>query len=288
MKFWILLFAVSTLFVACKQVPTKVYQSQPVTSKEAGGGIVISEKTVILDARPAFEYSLAHLNGAIHLRPEDFNQKESPFYGLLDADHFALARRLARLGITPETPVVVVGKGPQGYGEEGRMAWTLKYLGVKDVKFAAQEHFSLPLSTAEAPPKQNAPIWKPSEDETLQVSKADFLAQTKKSKTPADAVVIIDVRSSSDYLGKGGKEAIKTPDIGAINIPWTEFFTAKGLVNPNVKSRLESIGITAERKIFVIAWQGFESAAVTLALRDLGYSKAANFSGGYLQLSSRK
>jgi thiosulfate/3-mercaptopyruvate sulfurtransferase len=272
------------LAVGCQQTPTKVYQSQPVTAKEATGEISITEQTVIIDARPAFEYTVSHLNGAIHLRPEEFNQKETPFQGILDPDYFASARRLARLGISPETPVVVVGRGPQGFGEEGRMAWTLKFFGVKDVKFAAIDYFSLPLSTAEAPPRKNAVIWKPVIDESLEISKNEFLNEVKKPRADASSAVIIDVRSSEAYLGK--KSNRKDPDIGAINIPWVEFFTPKGLPHETVRSRLESVGITRDRKILTISERGIESAAVTLALRELGYSKATNFSGGYWQLTS--
>jgi 3-mercaptopyruvate sulfurtransferase SseA len=45
-----------------------------------------------------------------------------------------------------------------------------------------------------------------------------------------------------------------------------------------------SVGITENKEIFVIGNQGIESAAVTLALRDLGYKLAANYAGGYVEL----
>jgi thiosulfate/3-mercaptopyruvate sulfurtransferase len=280
-------FLVLIFFTGCQQAPTKVYESQPVSPKSADSHeIAITEKTVILDARPAFEYTVAHLNGSIQLHPDEFTQNESPFLGLLEADHFALARRLARLGIAPETPVVVVGKGPKGTAEEGQLAWILRYLGVKDVKYAAIDYFSLPLSTAEAPPHQNEVIWKPQENESLEVSKQNFIKELKTAKTATDAAVIIDARAANEYLADSKDK--KHLEIGAINIPWTEFLTAKGLPNEAIKARLESIGITANRKIYVIANKGVESALVTLVLRDLGYEKAANFSGGYLQLLSKK
>lgn len=289
MRNLIVLILSFVFWVGCQQAPTKVYQSQPVTAKGGSSEIMITDQTVIIDARPAFEYTVAHLNGSIHLRPEDFTQKETPFQGLLDPDHFALARRLARLGITPDTPVVVVGRGLEGKGEEGRMAWTLKFLGVKDVRFADIEYFSLPLSTAEAPPRAHAPIWKPVVDESLEVSKAEVQNVMKTVKRPNEPrTVIIDVRPSEEYLGKTAKAKTATIDIGAINIPWTEFFTPKGLVHETVRSKLESVGITTDREIIVIANQGVESAAVTLALRELGYKKAANFSGGYVLLNSKK
>lgn len=286
---WILLSVI--LFTGCQQLPTKVFEQSPTQTKAPAqsGEIQITSETVIVDARPAFDYSVSHLNGSLPLRPEDFTQREEKFRGLLESDHFSLARRLARLGIGPDTPVVVVGRGLQGRGEEGRVAWTLKRLGVKNVKFAAIDYFSIPLSSAEAPPRANVPIWKPAGDETLEVSRQVFLPTVTKPRTGANAPVIIDVRPSEEYLGKVSSRQTKPPpDIGAINIPWTEFFRQNGLPNESVKPRLESIGITADRPVYVISNQGIESAAVTMVLREWGFKRAANYSGGYVELMSGK
>jgi thiosulfate/3-mercaptopyruvate sulfurtransferase len=274
------------VLVACQQVPTKVYQTQSPQTKEADNkAIVVTDQTIIVDARPAFEYSVAHLNGSLPLRPEDFTQREDRFKGLLDLDHFALTRRLARLGISPESQVVVVGRGLQGRGEEGRVAWTLQRLGVKNVDFAALDFFSIPLSTVEAPPRAPVAMWKPQGDETLEVTRRQFLNDSMKPKMGADAVVIIDVRSSEEYLGKvTSSRAPKAPDMGAINVPWSEFFRQNGLVNESVKDRLQAVGISTGQKIYVISHDGMESAAVTMALRELGFSRAANFAGGYREL----
>lgn len=286
MKFLILILLSIGFLVGCKQAPTKVYQSVPTQVKESEAkDIKITDKTVIVDARPAFEYTVAHLNGAINLRPEDFTQKEAPFFGYLDKDTFGLARYLASKGISPETPVVVVGRGLKGQGEEGRVAWTLKYLGVKDVRFASIDYFSMPLTSAEAPPREPTTIWKPDMDESLQVSRSEWIQAMKMPRVDMASPVLMDVRSAEEYLGKVSSKSQKSPpDVGAINVPWTEFFQKNGLVNETVKVRLQEVGITPERKIFVIANKGIESAAVTMALRELGFSKAANYAGGYVEL----
>jgi thiosulfate/3-mercaptopyruvate sulfurtransferase len=288
MKNRILLLFSLGLFVGCQQAPTKVYQTVPTQVKEAESKeIKITDKTVVVDARPAFEYTMAHLNGAINLRPEDFTQREAPFFGLIDKDVFGLARYLARKGISPETPVVVVGRGLKGAGEEGRVAWTLKYLGIPNVQFANIDYFSMPLTSAEAPPREPKVIWKPVLDESLLVSRSEWVRAMMSPRADQNSTVLIDVRPSEEYLGKVSSPSVKPPpDIGAINVPWTEFFQRNGLVNEAVKSKLQSIGITPERKIMVIANKGIESAAVTLALRELGFTKAANYAGGYVELTA--
>jgi thiosulfate/3-mercaptopyruvate sulfurtransferase len=180
-----------------------------------------------------------------------------------------------------------VGRGLQGGGEEGRVAWTLRYLGVQNVKFASIDYFSMPLTAAEAPPKAPAVIWKPEINEDLQISRSEFVHEMMSPRMDTNATVIVDVRPAEEYLGKVSSKSVKPPpDIGAINIPWTEFFARNGTVNDSIKTKLQSLGITENRKILLIANKGIESAAVTLALRDLGYSKARNFSGGYLELTA--
>ena len=281
------LLLLAILITGCAQKPTKVYESSPVQAvtgkaSEPLAEIVITPETVIVDARPAFDYSVAHLSGSINLRPEDFTQREKAFLGLLETDLYFHSRKLARLGISPKTHVLVVGRGLNGGGEEGRVAWTLKYMGVQNVQFASIDNFKLPLINAESEPKAPATLWKPELQESLQISRKEFI---KRSMKPHPDVVIIDARPVSEYLGKTKQPHLKNvPDIGAINIPWTEFFDVKGRVNLNVKEKLQSVGITENKKLYVIGNQGIESAAVTMALRELGYLQAANFAGGYSEL----
>lgn len=284
MKYFLLGFFI--FLSACVQKPTKVYETQPAEPKagEHAPGMKVDDKTVILDARPAFQFAISHLNGSQNVQWSDFAQREHPFEGELEKDLFFHARRLARLGIDLSTPVVIVGLGNQGHGEEGRIAWTLKVMGVKDVRFVNIDYFSLPLTQAEAEPRENKAVWKPVVDETLMIDRKTMVKLIAKPRTP-DSPIIIDVRPHQDYLGKASTEfSKKAPDIGAINIPWTEFFDSHGLIIPTMKQKIEGVGISKDKVIYVISDKGVESAAATMALRELGFSKAANFAGGYLEL----
>lgn len=265
-----------------------MYESSPVQTTGAVTEITpaqITDQTVIVDARPAFDYSLAHINGSLALRWQDFTQREEARKGLLEGDLFFHARRLARMGIDPSTPVIVVGRGPFGEGEEGRVAWTLKYLGLKDVKFVHVDAFKLPHSQAEAAPRPAKPLWKPSLQEDLDIEVKPLLNNVQKGAL-AGRPIFIDVRTEKEYLGKGQFKSV--PDLGVINIPWTEFITSQSLPNKEVVAKLETVGITKDKKIILLDEMGVRSAMVTLVLRDLGYSKATNFSGGYILLSNIK
>lgn len=279
-----LLSVTGFLLISCQSKPTKVFDSVEARVRE-GEKAKVTPQHVIVDARPTFEFSISNVPGSVNLRAEEFTQPQEPFRGLFEADLFFHTRKLARMGIGPDTPVIVVGRGPQGNGEEGRLAWTLMYLGVKDVSFMHIDAFDRGQLAASTEPRKPVAIWKPNLDETLIVSREDFLKKVNSPRVELSSPVIMDVRPTNEYLGKvPGPFRQPPPDLGATNVPWTEFITSKGLSRPEIKEQLEATGIVPTREIYVISNRGVESATVTLILRKLGYSKAANYAGGYAEL----
>jgi len=284
----VLIFALS----GCVQSPTKVFETTPAQKKpEASEGLRAG--SVILDSRPDFEYAMSHVPGASSVHWQDFAQKESPFLGELELDLFPQARRLARYGIRPGTPVVIIGKGLESQGEDYRLAWTLKIMGLADVTVVHQKDFSVPRLSGEEPPPVAEAMWKPEVQEDWRVTRELFLVKAAKPEGP-DRPIFIDVRPESSYLGKDNSPfaftafAKTAPDFGAINIPWKEFFQTDGRIQTAILPRLQAVGVTSDRAIYVIDEMGVKSAAVTFALRALGYKKAANFAGGYLELLAGK
>jgi thiosulfate/3-mercaptopyruvate sulfurtransferase len=260
--------------------------------------IQLTPETVVVDARPRFDYSIVHIPRSVSLQWSDFTEPQPNQKGIIQNDVFAAARRLARAGIGPETPVVVVGRGKNGDGEEGRIAWMLAYLGVKRVQFADLESFKVRMTnTEETNPPPAVPVWKPAPIESLNVTRAEVqFAMNKKATvspqafTPGSATVlyrILDVRGGKDYLGHVGMGAkVEVPNMEAINIPWQEFFTKDLRPNPAIKQKLIAVGVTPDQRILVIDQTGVTSANVTMALRALGFAKAGNYSGGLVDLLS--
>lgn len=267
------------LFVtSCQQKPTKVVAQEAVIGSTLTAENLIKQKAVILDARAPFEFNISHVPGAINVQWEDFSQPNSIYKGLLQNDLFALARRLALIGIDPETKVVVLGKGSQGQGEEGRIAWTLNVLGVRDVYTLHHNSYREMNVTKEAPPVENKPYWKPQVQEPLMVTFKVFkqLATNKDS-----GIVLIDVRSSQEFeLHNIPRKSIKAR---LINIEWKQFFDEKGLPDKQVETKLSALSIAKDSKIVVLSNHGVRSGAATYALTFLGYTKASNFAGGYEQ-----
>ncbi len=301
--------------VGCATKPTVV--SETIQRQFLGGPallkpIQLTESIVVVDARSSFDYSMARVPRSVHINWADYAEAEPNLRGWPQRDLFAAARRIARLGIEPSTPVVVLGQGKNGQGEEGRVAWLLAYLGVRDVRFAKFDAVRKRITTealppsretpedrmldegessfatsskapAESPPKA-APIWKPLIVSSLIVREPEF----KKALLADSRMKIIDVRPAKEYLGtQGGLRAKMIPNIEALNVPWKEFFTDDFRPDPEIAPKLQSVNVTPDLRIVVIDNDGIAAAAVAMALRALGFEQAGVYAGGYNDLLSR-
>jgi 3-mercaptopyruvate sulfurtransferase SseA len=339
--------------VGCVTKPTTVTE----TSTRGFGAapalmrpVLLDESTVILDARPAFEYSMARIPRSLNINWVDFSERDPMSRGWPQKDSFAAARRLARMGISPDSKVVVFGLGPDGQGEEGRVAWLLAYLGVENVQFARFGAVKSRVTTEAIPemarsdfedsraltggfgsgsrlsetdrskragdegigasggllgdnqPKESGisaqPVWKPELESSLIATRAEVLGAfenraVEKAWSFQGAKPkfyrIIDVRSAKEYLGKtGGMRSRAIPNFDAMNIPWKEFFDTDLKPLPEIGERLMSIGFRRDQRILVIDNDGVASAAVTMALRAMGFVDAACYAGGYNDLSLQR
>lgn len=283
-------FAVILLCIiisSCAQKPTRTLeqrQNQQLLKKDVvPGEVQITEETILIDARPNFDYATARVPGSHWLDWTDFTNTEKSLRGIPRKDLYPEARKLAAWGVDPNSHVVVIGRGLSGQGEEGRLAWTLRYLGVRNVQIAPIHFFKTPTSL-ETPARARKAIWKPEIDESWIVSLEQFVSNFDKK--PSSRAIVIDVRSEKEYLGKDIQSRKMNINFEAINIPWKSFVDANLRTQQHIVAQLEAIQITKNRPIYIISNQGVRSAFVTVVLRDMGYEKAANFSGGYQQLTS--
>ncbi len=287
--------------VGCQTKPTRVEENveRKLEASTLSQPIAVTPETIIVDARPAFDYSTAHIPRSINLKWDDFTEPEPQQKGILQADHFAIARRLSRLGISPDSRIVVVGNGIAGEGEEGRIAWMLSYLGIDQVQFTSLDTLKPRLvNTVESTGIQNVPMWKPVTRPSLNVTREEVLFAINERGTmkpvsykggPATLYRIIDVRSSKAYNGKEGI-GLRTqiPNMDAINIPWKQFFDKMFRLRTDIAVQLQQVGIEPTNRVIVLGEDGVTSAAVTLALRGLGYENAGNYAGGLIDLMSSK
>jgi thiosulfate/3-mercaptopyruvate sulfurtransferase len=293
--------------VACQVKPTKVTSEQGVVGAPEK---LMEGSPVVLDVRAPFEFNLSHVPGAINIRWEDFSQQDPNSRGLLQDDLFAIARRLSLIGIDPDSKVVILGKGSLGNGEEGRIAWTLNVLGVKNVHTALHTVARAMNPKGDEPLVKNKSIWKPVVDESLFIDARNFKAYATQTLSPLkmtgkkkhkkamdlpvsslfgmnfnDAkskVVILDVRASAEY-GINNLTKYKTVKAPVVQLEWKEFFNEDNSVKKDLEKKLESKGITKDKIVMVISNHGVRSGAVTYALRESGFRQSVNFAGGYEQ-----
>lgn len=274
---------VVSCLVRCQLAPTRSSsrQSRPleILVDKSKKPVAVTEQTVVLDARDQFEYGLNRILNSHHFPWE--NLAENRKTGEPLRDQRKAAQRLALLGITLATPIVVVGVGPAGDGEEGRLAWNLMYLGFQDVQVASIDLFRQSLTQTPTPPPRNVPLWKPNILNNMIVDKAAFkkLAMDPKGRIQKK-IHFIDVRSTDEYFNKS--KAVKAvPDVNAIHIDWKEFFTPTGRPNLDLKKRLQALGVGTNDRIITISQRGVRSSAAAYALMALGFTNVQNYISGW-------
>ncbi len=275
--------ALALLVSACQTAPTRVRETQrrefEQLIQKAKKPIVLTENTVVLDARAAFDYGLNRVEGSHHMTWESL--AENAETGEILRDRRRLAQRLALFGITPQTPIVVVGYGPKGEGQEGRLAWTLLYLGFPDVQTAGLDMFRKNWTNKPAEPPKNVAPAELEGNIAMITSKEEFkrLARDPKGRTES-RVTIVDVRSQKEYFNKSSAMAAR-PDIQALNIEWKEFFGSDGRPDPKMRKKLNDLGIRDGDRIILVSNRGVRSAAAAYALISLGFQRVENFIGGW-------
>ena len=300
------LVALILISIGCTMTPTKSSEKSPRIFKfndqdlpAPMRSIPLDQASIILDVRSAFEYSLAHIPSSINLQWDEFSEKDTGYKGKLQSDLFSITTRLARLGIDPDSKVLVVGQGIKGNGEEGRVAWMLTYLGVQQLSFIDISSLKARMINVTQEQNKSAPIWKPKTVDSINCTTKEFLFAINSlglmnpvsyAGLPPRLYKIIDVRSEAEYLGKQTieEEAIVTPDVGAINIEWKQFFNKQGLPKKNLKKQLTDINIKPENRILVIDSKGVRSGAATMALLALGFTNAANCASGWREVLDRR
>lgn len=295
------IFIGGLVLTSCAQKPTKATSESPVLTRKEAQKAKVTAETVILDVRAPFEFNLAHIPGSVNVAWEDFSRRAPEGRGQLQKDLHPLARRLALIGIDPQTPVLVVGKGLAGKGEEGRLAWTLAALGVQNVQLANVEDFRGYRDGLEV---KNKNFWTPQLDASLSIEWLELRDKIEGAPYPrtkarsmalggvrlppkVENFVVIDVRSPEEYsldnLNKRTSRVFRLE-----NMDWREFFTEDLDPNHHIVKVLNDKGITPLTEIDLISNHGVRSAAVTWALQKLGYKKARNFAGGYEQVRFKK
>lgn len=264
--------------LGCSTMGTRGFESNDPLSRiedKARVPLKINDDTIVLDARSAFEYGLGHWSEAIHFPWQKLAESEQTGQLLKDPSKAGLS--LSLIGVDPFTPVIVVGEGPSGQGEEGRLAWSLLYYGLNDVQTISQNGLDIYLTQAETKPSRNKPIWSKAPREEMRIGREEFLEKVVAPREKRSGkVLFIDVRSKEEYFAKKG-ELYKEPDIQALHMEWKEFYQPDGRPDLRLRGRLQALGYSTKDEVIVFSNRGVRSSAAAYALIANGFKNVRNF-----------
>ena len=130
----VLLLCLLPLTATAKSHMAMAKSLPPLVSTEELAAALTTPGVVVVDIRKVEDYKAGHIPGAINVFYGTWAIKTGDNDNQLPADD-DLADILGSAGITPDTAVVVYGKAdtPPERMNVTRVAWTLKYAGVKNV-----------------------------------------------------------------------------------------------------------------------------------------------------------
>lgn len=246
--------------VSCAQKPTEVTDSDTSLIQRAyqfeqkARPIKINPETIVLDVRSFFEFQLTRIPGAIFIDPREFNLRR--IHGEeLQAKAVQLSRRLALMGVTPFSHVVVVGNASKGQGEEGQVALTLIALGVERVQIGSSEDLKFLMKNKQVPVRQNERYWEPRIVASL----------TCPPPLSRDMAFVITV----------GKEQFSTPmgaqKLAILNYQWSDFVNMKDFSpNSGIKEKLSAQNVKMDSRLMV---RGTYAQIAVFSLLQMGYSQ---------------
>ncbi len=234
---------------------------------------------LLLDARDPELQVEDPLPGAVPAAWWRFTEPDPPFQGRLLRDDAELARRWRELGVGAATEAVAVADPWRGWGEDGRIVWTLRHLGHAWASMVDGGVTALRSAgfTTTAPPR-------PSGD--FVVRRRPELAATRewlKAELGRPGLALLDARTAEEHAGATPHgEARGGHPPGARHLHYRDLLAPGGALLPpeRLRARLAEAGIGpgAGEPVVAFCTGGTRSAWLTAVLRDLGLP-ARNFAG---------
>ncbi len=240
-----------------------------------------------LDARGALDQATAHIPGAAPLGW--LSLRDTPGHdGHLTADLGALAATLRAVGVSSETPVVIYDAGREGWGESGRIFWTLDYLGhpdahILDGGLPAWRAAGCPVTTGAAALKE-ALLSEPTPGDFVPApdpARRAGLAEVQAAWQSGGAT-LWDTREAREFTGEtpyGEDRGGHIP--GAVHLWYADLTRADGTLKPEdeLRALLTAAGVSPAGTVIALCTGGVRSGFAYAVLRELGYPAVRNYDG---------
>ncbi|MDP2307625.1 MAG: rhodanese-like domain-containing protein [Pseudomonadota bacterium] len=219
---------------------------------------LLHEGASVLDTRATTAYLAGHIPGAVRV---DWKAATvgGPLSGTLGAPA-VVAAHYASLGVDSSRPVLVVGAFANAWGEEGRVAWDLAWLGHRSV-YILEGGMPGWTGKRERLPSRVAPGQLVARERPeLRVTTEALVAAMASAHPP----VLLDVRDPDEFEGARKFRESRGGHIpGAQNVPWRTLF-----VGPPE--------IPRDTPLVVYCTGGVRSGMAWAALTAHGYTVANN------------
>jgi thiosulfate/3-mercaptopyruvate sulfurtransferase len=245
---------------------------------------LIADGAVVLDVRGGDLKKASPLANAVAVEWPYFTKDSKAQKGQLLDDDAELTRRVQELGVSSGKPVVVVADSLNGWGEDGRIVWTLRTLGHPAAYFVDGGIAAL---TRDGDPGI-APVSGKGDFEVKRIADFEITREELRQKLGDKTVAILDTREPREYAGEtpyGETRGGHLP--GARHIFYKDFLDANGDVLPpaEVKAKLAALGIAPDAEVVSYCTGGIRSGFVTAVLANAGV-KARNYAGSMWDWSS--
>lgn len=244
----------------------------------ASGALLLDTRSVDLrDARP--------VDGAVATAWQDFTNPDLPNKGHLLEDDSDLTERLRGLGISTDVPVIAIADTAQGWGEDGRIVWTLRTLG-HEKAFLVNGGVDALLASGNL---KITPATIPGDFRVRRTAAYEIRKEELITLLGQPDVVILDTREPREYAGEtpyGESRGGHIP--GARHIFFKELVGADGRVveGAALRARLADLGVTEDTQVVSYCTGGIRSGFVTAVLNDAGV-KARNYAGSMWEWSAQ-
>lgn len=249
----------------------------------------IDRGATIWDARRKPMWMWQHVAGSQSVRWQAFSQSDPTLRGLLSTRLDAQTETLQTLGVDRDRPVIVVGNPQSPWGEEGRLAWTLRSLGHERTAFVDGGWTALrslvPLRRG-GEPHSDTGAFSPQFDSTWTATREEVRAIANDSTSEW---VLLDTRSPREFAGAtpyGESRGGRIP--GAKSFPLQKLRRDDGrLRSPEaILSDLAQLDIDRDTPVVTYCTGGVRSAFAVAMLVHVGIAIAKNYAGSTWEWSA--
>ena len=237
----------------------------------------VAEQFVILDAGSEERYQQGHVPGAIRL---DHDAWKAAFGDGQDAE--AWSERIGKLGIRPGSKVVVYDD--LGQKNAGRMWWTLRYWGVRDVRLLNggwKAWTAAGLATSDEPTPAPEPVVFKAKPRSQRLATLEqMLRAVNRNRWQ-----IVDARSQGEHCGIDKRDNERAGAIpSAKNLDWADLIdpsTSRFKPARELRRLFDEAGIELDRPTATHCQSGGRASVMVFGMELMGAKKVRNYYRGW-------